>query len=300
MDADKTPSKENPQYHSHVRVPRRNINNKDLRWFLYGAVPVVIGGLLLIGMSIIGTCTFRIVPDALNICLPPEVPTEIPTRWIVPPIVTTPPITITTPPIVTTPPIIITTPPIVTTPAIAITTPPVIAITLTSSVDPAAVSQAKELSPQFSQRFNVQLSPVLAKGLDAAQVGGESGQLAGMVAPVSDEKQQYRDRGNMLRQVMGIFSLNDPHLTLESVFVVNKATFQPTLVPVGVYMLACHPDRPNDCIAVSIRRQEFQINPNLVSEIFESPVLVPMADYEYGSIKKCFKILKRKICIKVF
>src|SRR5215207_3673250 len=106
--------------------------NGNLRWFFYGAAPVVVGGLMLIGMSIAATCTFGIVPDSLNVCSPSPLPTDPPgpTKHVIPEVVTitptdlTPPTAITTPPTGITPPTAVTTPPTGITPPTAITTPP--------------------------------------------------------------------------------------------------------------------------------------------------------------------------------
>lgn len=167
-------------------------------------------------------------------------------------------------------------------------------------IDDQAVKQAEGLAPQFSQVFGIQINPSLAKGLDAARIYGQAGQLAGMVAPVVDENQKYNDRHNLLREVEGIFTINDPRLDLETVVIITKANLQYPVLPQGSYMLACYVPRPNDCLAVSLQGQEFQINPQTITSTTIDQVSPPTADYEEGSILKCFSILRRKICIRVF
>jgi hypothetical protein len=187
-------------------------------------------------------------------------------------------------------------------------TPP---YTPTPTVDEQAVILAKELVSQFSQIFGVQFNPSLAKGLDTARIGGPAGQFAGMIAPVIDGNQRYIDRNYEVREVEGSFSLNDNRLMLEAMFIINKGTIQYLPVPLGAYMVACHPDRPNDCLAISLQGEEFQVRPESVSiiTITPSPIgtpcptclpLFPSVGFEEGSIHTCFWVFSRQICIKVF
>jgi hypothetical protein len=183
------------------------------------------------------------------------------------------------------------------------TTPGVATNTFTPTpipVNDQAVQLAGEVAPQFNTIFGVQINPPLAKGLDAVRIGGPAGQLAGMIAPVTNENQRYIDRKNQVREVEGIFSLNDGRLTLETMIIINKGTINYPLLPLGAYMLACHPDRLNDCIAVSLQGQEFEIKPETVFITIIDPASPPTVDYEEGSIRKCFRVLRRKICIRVF
>ena len=167
-------------------------------------------------------------------------------------------------------------------------------------VNDQAVQLAGEVSPQFNTMFGIQINPSLAKGLDTARIGGPTGQLAAMIAPVTNENQRYIDRKNQVREVEGIFSINDSRLALETMIIINKGTIQYPLLPLGAYMLACHPDRLNDCIAVSLQGQEFEIKPESVFITIIDLVSPPTVDYEEGSIRKCFRVLRRKICIRVF
>jgi hypothetical protein len=167
-------------------------------------------------------------------------------------------------------------------------------------INDQAVGQAKNLAPQFSETFNVQFDPSLAKGLDAVRIGGPAGQLAGMIAPVIDGNQKYKDRDNIVREVEGLFSLNDNRLTLETMVIINKANIQYPLLPLGAYILACDTLRVNDCLAVSLQGQEFQIKPANVTLTIIDSVPFPTVAYEEGSIHKCFRVLRRKICIRVF
>ena len=316
--ADKPPSRHDlPGYKSNMRIRRKMVNN-DLRWILYGAVPVVLGGLLLMGLGVVIPCYVTNIPDPLNICFEPDEITESPQPFenttppnepTLPPEVTTPPVVVTTPPAVvttlppevTTPPVVVTTPPIdIPIPPVG-TTPPVIIITPTDPVDSQAVIEAMALAPQFEENFDVQIQPMLARGLDAVEIGGLEGQLAGLVAPALDEYQQYIDEENAVRQVMGMLSLNDSRLMLESMLILSKASIQNPPVPLGSYILACLPEREKDCIVISPDGQEFRLNPETVFQTDEDPSApVPVASYEDGSIRKCFKIFRRKICIRVF
>ena len=244
------------------------------------------------------------------ITLTPATLTPTPLTATLTPITLTPatltltPLTTTLTPITLTPATLTPTP-LTATPS----TPMTITLTLTLTtltpnpvVDNAAVMMAQTLAPQFSEQFGIQIAPSRARGLDTAWIGGEASQLAGMIAPVIDENQKYTDQGNLVREVEGIFSLNDSRLTLETVVVINKGTIQYPLLPLGAYMLACDTDRPNDCLAVSLQGEEFQINPapESVSVTAIDEVSPPTVDYEEGSIRKCFKVRGHKICIRVF
>lgn len=189
------------------------------------------------------------------------------------------------------------------TPTLTDTPNPTLTYTPTSPPDlinDQAVILAKELAPQFSQIFGVQFNPLLAKGLDAARIGGQAGQLAGMIAPVIDGNQKYSDRNYQVREVEGLLSLNDSRLMLEAMFIINKGTIQYSQLPLGAYMVACRTDRVNDCLAISLHGEEFQIKPESVSLSIIDQVQPPSVDYEEGSIRKCFKVFRRKICIRVF
>jgi hypothetical protein len=148
--------------------------------------------------------------------------------------------------------------------------------------------------------FGIQINSSLAKGLDAGRIGGQPGQLAGMIAPVIDENQKYRDRSNLIREVEGIFTINDSRLTAETAVMINKADYEYPLLPVGSYLLACYTPRMNDCVAVSLQGQEFQIRPDSIIETRIDPAPFPTVAYEEGSIRKCFRVLRRKICMRVF
>jgi hypothetical protein len=121
-----------------------------------------------------------------------------------------------------------------------------------------------------------------------------------MIAPVVDENQFYHDRINLVREVEGIFTVNNPHLALETIIIYHKANIQYPLLPLGSYLLACYTPRANDCLAVSLQGQEFQINPGIIIITAEEQAPFPIVGYEEGSIRKCFRILGRKICIRVF
>jgi hypothetical protein len=173
--------------------------------------------------------------------------------------------------------------------------------TSTSTIDEEAVKRARDLSGQFIEIFGIYMNPDGAKGLDAARIGGEPGQLAGMIAPVIDENQKYIDRENIVREVEGILSLYDSRLVLETMIIINKGTIQYPLLPLGAFMIACVPQRLNDCLAISLQREEFQIKPETISQtVLTEQVPRPEVAYEEGSIRKCFKVLRRKICVRVF
>jgi hypothetical protein len=173
--------------------------------------------------------------------------------------------------------------------------------TSTFTIDEEAVKRARDLSGQFIEIFGIYINPDGAKGLDAARIGGEPGQLAGMIAPVIDENQKYIDRENIVREVEGILSLYDSRLVLETMIIINKGTIQYPLLPLGAFMIACVPQRLNDCLVISLQREEFQIKPETISQtVLTEPVPRPEVAYEEGSIRKCFKVLRRKICVRVF
>jgi hypothetical protein len=257
---------------------------------------------------------------------------------------------------------------------------PVIATTVpsTPTVDQRAVLLARQLVPQFTQVFGAKFNPDLARGLDSDKIGGPAGQLAEMIAPVVDQSQRYTDLSLEVREVEGILSINDNRLDFEEMTILNKATILSSPIPLGAYMIACHPARPNDCLAISLQRQEFQVNPETVfiftitpsspppsaptqtlaptgtptltqtpappgtatltgtpcglgtpcptafptllatssapppatatlsatltqislpTEVFLPP---PTVDFETGSIRTCFLVFRRKVCIKVF
>ncbi len=247
------------------------------------------------------------------------------------------------------------------TPALATTLPS------TPTVDQLAVMLAKELAPQFTQVFGAQFNPLLAKGLDAARIGGQAGQLAEMTAPVIDGNQKYADRNFQIREVEGILSLQDSRLDLEAMTIINKGTIQYFSLPLGAYMIACHPERLDDCLAVSLQGEEFQVSPESVSIITITPTptgtppptqtpaptgtptltqtatptgtpcpigmfcptgtplstptalptatvsaaftqialpsptpVSPSVGFEEGSIRTCFWVFSRKVCIRVF
>jgi hypothetical protein len=262
-------------------------------------------------------------------------------------------------------------PTITPTPGIATTTPS------TPTVDQQAVILAQQLAPQFTQIFGVHFNPLLAKGLDAAKLEvpeiPPTGRLVAMTAPVIDENQRYTDRYFQIREVEGILSLLDSRLDLEAMNVINKGAVQPFSLPLGAYMIACHPERIDDCLAVSLQGEEFQVKPETVLIITITPtptgtptltgmpsptgtptliptptstgtpcpifspcptetppplptstvtavltqiavatqtiiptqtviptLVAPSVGFEDGSIRTCFWVLRRKICIKVF
>lgn len=175
-----------------------------------------------------------------------------------------------------------------------------------SPVDQQATNRAEELVNVLSEKFGVSVLPSLAKGLDAAKIGetrGESAKDLVTIIPVKDGDQKYKER-----EVKGTFSINSDSVNndlfdLDTWTLINKGAFESSLLPMGNYILACTTivgDR--NCLAVSIEQgTEFQIDPDIISDE-ETLVIanIPYALYEEGSIKKCFYVLKRKVCIRVF
>ena len=255
--------------------------------------------------------------------------------------------------------------------AVSSDTPTPVLATTTPTVEQLAVMLAQQLAPQFTQVFGVQFNPLLAKGLDAAKLqvpeGPPTGQLAEMIAPVVDANQSYTDRNQQVREVEGILSINDSRLDFDAMTPLGKGAVQLDPIPLGAYMIACHRERPNDCLAVSLQREEFQINPESISIIpipdpptvtpaptetatptktpaptgtaaptgtpcltgtpcptgtpvpFPTPTVstaftqiavatqtvvptpvAPSVDFEVGSIRTCFWVFRRKVCIRVF
>lgn len=166
-----------------------------------------------------------------------------------------------------------------------------------SPVDQQATSRAEELVNVLSEKFGVSVLPSLAKGLDAAKIGGTREESAGTITPIKDGNQKYKER-----EVMGTFSINNIFLTLDMLNLINKGMVQAFPLPMGNYILACTAGPNKDCLAVSIEQAtEYQIDPDIISDE-ETLVIanVPYALYEEGSIKKCFYVLKRKVCLRVF
>jgi hypothetical protein len=169
-------------------------------------------------------------------------------------------------------------------------------------VQAQAVAQAQELAVSFQQKFDIKISPPGAQGFDAGLIGGQPGQLAGMIAPVLDEKQEYTDRReHRTRQVMGIFSIYDDRLALEISTYINKGTDLESTQSLGQYMLACDKVNSYNCIAVTLNGEEFLISTDSMKiENDLQEITSPSVVYEEGSYRKCFKVFKRRICIRVF
>ncbi len=172
-----------------------------------------------------------------------------------------------------------------------------------SPVDQQATSRAEELVNVLSEKFGVSVQPSLAKGLDAVTIGETPGESAGTITPVKDGDQKYKER-----EVKGTFSINSNSVNndlfdLDTWALINKGAFESSLLPIGNYILACTTivgDR--NCLAISIEQgTEFQIDPNIISDE-DNLILanIPYARYEQGSTKKCFYVVRRRICIRIF
>ena len=159
----------------------------------------------------------------------------------------------------------------------------------------AAVQLALSLADHFYRNYGVLINASGAVPFNAICLGTDSNQLLGMIAPVSDENQRYKGR-----EVEGVFNINDSRLVIETMILLNKGTMQYSTLPLGSYMLACNHQRLDDCLAISLQGEEFQIRPESI-EIKDWPeTRPPRVAYEEGSIRKCFYVLRRRICIKVF
>ena len=176
--------------------------------------------------------------------------------------------------------------------------PPISCTLLTArpAASEAAVQLALSLSEQFLRSYGVRINAFGAVPFNPICVGTDSDQLLGMIAPAVDENQIYRGR-----EVEGIFYINDPRLVIETIVLLNKTAVEYSTLPLGSYMLACNHQRLDDCIAISLQGQEFQIRPesiHITNDLaFANP---PRVAYEEGSIRKCFYVGRRRICIKVF
>ena len=184
-------------------------------------------------------------------------------------------------------------------------TPPTSDAAITPSLTPVPVDQqavqvASTVAAQVSENFGVQVNPTGAVGLDAVHVNGTAGEMAAWAAPVTDEHQTYTDRSHLRREVAGVFGIRSPNVHLETVIFFNKANIQYPALPEGRYMIACYTPRPNDCIAVSMQGEEFQIRPGSIEILTIEPVSTPSVEYIQGSIYKCFRIVRRRICIRIF
>jgi hypothetical protein len=159
-----------------------------------------------------------------------------------------------------------------------------------------AIALAQELAGQFASSFGVQINAQGAVPFNPICFATDSDQLLSMIAPAVDENQTYRGR-----EVEGIFYTNDPRFVIETLVLLNKTAVQYSTLPLGSYMLACNHQRLDDCIAVSLQGQEFQIRPESVMITTNlQDISPPTVAYEEGSIQKCFRVRTRKICIRVF
>lgn len=160
----------------------------------------------------------------------------------------------------------------------------------------AAVDLATRLSEEFRARYGPRFNPQGAVPFNTICLGTDSDQLLGMLVPAVDEYQTYKGR-----EVEGIFYFNDSRLAVEILILLNKTNVQYSTLPFGAFMLACNHQRPDDCLAVSLDGQEYQIRPDRVEITndlaYTSP---PRVAYELGSYRKCFYVGRRKICIRVF
>jgi len=160
----------------------------------------------------------------------------------------------------------------------------------------AAVQLALSLADHFYRNYGVLINASGAVPFNAICLGTDSNQLLGMIAPVSDENQRYKGR-----EVEGVFNINDSRLVIETMILLNKGTMQYSTLPLGSYMLACNLQRLDDCLAISLQGEEFQIRPESIEIRIDLPVTSPPSvAYEEGSIRKCFNVARRKICIRVF
>jgi hypothetical protein len=194
------------------------------------------------------------------------------------------------------------TPPTPTTPAVTSTTPfptsptPCTVLTPNPVLKDAAVNLALSLSDQFLRYYGVNIKATEAVPFNPICLGPDSDQLLGMLAPVVDANQIYKNR-----EVEGIFYINDSRLVIETIILISKSAMQYSTLPLGSYMLACNHQRPDDCIAVSLQGEEFQIRPESISiEMRSDGSEVTKVSYEQGSIGGCFYVWRRKICITMF
>jgi hypothetical protein len=160
---------------------------------------------------------------------------------------------------------------------------PANAIPTNAALEQQTTTYAKSQADAFSAAYNVSVDASRAVGLDAALVGGESGQLASTMAPVKSPDQHYRDW-----LVYGYLSINHPSLA------------EHTKLAMEAYLIACVPEK-QDCWAVPVKGDPIPIDPALITlEKLPTPVEIPIAAYEQGSIGGCFYVLGVKICVKVF
>lgn len=178
-------------------------------------------------------------------------------------------------------------------------TPTVSCTALTASplAKEAAIQLAMSVGDHFFRNYGVRINASEAVPFNEICFGTDSSQLLGMIAPAIDGNQRYKDR-----EVEGIFNINDSRFEINTVIVLNKGTTQDSILPLGSYMLACNHQLLNDCLAISMQGEEFHINPESVSITMIDPeVSPPTVAYEKENpIRKCFKVLRRKVCIRVF
>jgi hypothetical protein len=271
-----------------------------------GIVSAIGLGLLLVCLLACGlasvVCDIGFSPRPSIMC--PAATTPVPTTVTPPTDTPSTPITPTTPVPTTVTPFTDTpsTPPTPTTPAVPPTTSvpttplPCTVLTPNLLLKEAAVQRAQALADQFFQNHGVQINASGAVPFNPICLGPDSNQLLGMIAPVSDANQRYKDR-----EVEGIFYINDSRLVIETIILLNKTAMQYSTLPFGGYMLACSQQRLDDCIAVSPQGQEFQIRPESIELRNDWPdTNPPRVAYEEGSIRKCFYVWKRRVCIRVF
>jgi hypothetical protein len=160
---------------------------------------------------------------------------------------------------------------------------PANAIPTNPALEQHTIEYAQSQADAFFAAYNVSIDASKAVGLDAGLVGGESGQLASTMAPVKSPDQHYQDR-----LVYGYLSINHPSLA------------EHTQLAMDAYLIACLPDS-KDCQAVPVKGDPIPIDPGLITlDKLSTPVEIPTASYEQGSIGGCFYVLGVKICVTVF
>jgi hypothetical protein len=268
-----------------------------------GVVSAIGLGLLLVFLVICGlgsvVCDIEFSPRFRLIC-PAQPITPTPITPTTPEPITPVPTTPTTPEPITPVPTTPTTPepttPVVTAPVTITPTTLCTLLTPNPAAKTAAVNMALSLSDQFLRNYGVSINTAEAIPFNPICVGTDSDQLLGMIAPVSDANQRYKDR-----EVEGIFYINDSRLVIETIILLNKSATQDSTLPFGGYMLACGYQRLDDCIAVSPQGAEFQIKPESIELTNDwQETNPPRVAYEQGSIRKCFYVWKRRVCIRVF
>jgi len=260
---------------------------------------LLVACLLICGLGSV-VCDFELSPRLRILCpaaspTPPDgttiTPSPTPTDTPTP---TTPGGTTITPSDTPTP--TPTTPVVPPTTAVPTTPMPCTALTPNPALKDAAVQLALSLADHFYRNYGVLINASGAVPFNAICLGTDSNQLLGMIAPVSDENQRYKGR-----EVEGVFNINDSRLVIETMILLNKGTMQYSTLPLGSYMLACNLQRLDDCLAISLQGEEFQIRPESIEIRNDLPVTSPPSvAYEEGSIRKCFNVARRKICIRVF